>query len=638
MAVTAPAGEASTTLPGAVVAVAFVAAAWLFAWANPAAGPALAAATLVYAALLWRMPALWLALLPAILATLNLAPWSGWNFADESDPFVIATLGVLAARAPPCIGDLALGRAGTALITTLVLTTTVGVALGLATPGLPGGSANPYLMPQNAWRISKGIAIGLGLLPFLLARARTHGDVLTRLGYGMCLAVAAISLSVVVERALFVSVFDGGSDYRVVGAIAAMHIGGGIIGAYIAMTIPFLIVPLASSRKLAWLLAIAIATLACYALIVTYARAAYGAAFVGAVATLVATIPVARGLHRVQPVVVAVLAAAGIAATVWIGINTPMMAARLQFAAPDFGHRERSWLAGLATNDLSPAAAIFGTGIGTYPRNAVGAAHIVNKATNFVLLADGQAPFVRLEIHSPLYLGQKIAVVPGDVLTVSVTSRTRTGRSAGVALCEKWLLYSLDCTGPSLVAAAPGEWHTATGRMATGTFGTPRLFGLLGRTVELSLLGDAGDVVDIRAVSVRTSGGAELLANGDFRDGLARWFFTDDDHEAWRIDNQYVALFTETGVLGIGAYAFLIVVTLAAAFASLSGGMIAAAPVVGAVAAFLFSGLFDYLFETPRLSALFTLICFAAIATQRAGAAGRRGAAASSISAGATAD
>ncbi len=500
------------------------------------------------------------------------------------------------------------------------MTTLRSVALGLAAPGLPGGSATPYLMPQNAWRISKGVAIGLGLLPFLLARARTHGDVLTRLGYGMCLALAAISLSVLVERALFVGVFDGETGYRVIGAIAAMHIGGGLIGAHIALAIPFLIVPLASRRSLAWLLAIAIATLAGYALVVTYARAAYGAAFVGAVATFVASIPVARGLHRVRPFVVAGLAAAGIAASVWVGINTPMMATRLQSVTPDFGHRERSWLAGLATNDLSPEAALFGTGIGTYPRNALGAANIVHKATNIVLLADGQAPFVRLEIRSPLYLGQKIAVVPGDVLTIAVTSRTRTGRSAAVVLCEKWLLYSVDCTGAPLAAAAPDEWHTATARMATGSYGAPRLFGVLGRTVELSVYGEAGDVVDLRSVSVRTSGGAELLANGDFRDGLARWFFTDDDHEAWRIKNQYFALFTETGLLGLGAYALLIGVTLAAAFALLRGGMIAAAPVVGAVAAFLFSGLFDDLFETPRLSALFYLVCFAAIATRRASA------------------
>ncbi|MFZ3287624.1 MAG: hypothetical protein WA191_12345, partial [Telluria sp.] len=69
----------------AVFAAALAGAAWLY----PFAGTPLAPLLLGYGALLCWRPTLWLALLPALLPVLDLAPWTGWFFLEEIDLFLL---------------------------------------------------------------------------------------------------------------------------------------------------------------------------------------------------------------------------------------------------------------------------------------------------------------------------------------------------------------------------------------------------------------------------------------------------------------------------------------------------------------------------------------------------------------------
>ena len=130
--------------------------------------------------------------------------------------------------------------------------------------------------------------------------------------------------------------------------------------------------------------------------------------------------------------------------------------------------------------------------------------------------------------------------------------------------------------------------------------------------VELSIFGHRGriEVRDIRLTDVT---GREVLANGDFSHGLDRWLFTDDSHVSWRMLNVYLMLFFETGALGVAAYLALAGAAMLGALAAARSGVAGAAPVVGAVTAFLVSGLFDNVLEAPRIATLFFLICIAGL-------------------------
>ena len=52
-------------------------------------------ALLLYALALWHWPALWLAVIPAVLPSFDLTPWTGWTRVGEPDLFVLVTIGSL---------------------------------------------------------------------------------------------------------------------------------------------------------------------------------------------------------------------------------------------------------------------------------------------------------------------------------------------------------------------------------------------------------------------------------------------------------------------------------------------------------------------------------------------------------------
>jgi hypothetical protein len=100
----------------------------------------------------------------------------------------------------------------------------------------------------------------------------------------MMAGLALVAAATLAERAVFTGLSDFTTGYRVVGTFSSMHMGGGHIGAYIAMALPFLLVCLLRPRPLALLAMFGVAVCASYSLVVTFARAAYAAALVGALA------------------------------------------------------------------------------------------------------------------------------------------------------------------------------------------------------------------------------------------------------------------------------------------------------------------------------------------------------------------
>jgi hypothetical protein len=119
-----------------------------------------------------------------------------------------------------------------------------------------------------------------------------------------------------------------------------------------------------------------------------------------------------------------------------------------------------------------------------------------------------------------------------------------------------------------------------------------------------------GHTIDVRDISLTDDAGRPVLANGDFADGLDRWVFTDDSHVSWRMLNQYLMLFFETGIFGVVAFVALAGLAFAGGVRALRGGAASGAAVAGAIAGFMVSGLFDNLLEAQRLATLFFLTCW----------------------------
>ena len=87
----------------------------------------------------------------------------------------------------------------------------------------------------------------------------------------------------------------------------------------------------------------------------------------------------------------------------------------------------------------------------------------------------------------------------------------------------------------------PGKWASLSSTLSTKGFSDRScIFKILRRPIELSLSVPVGTTVQVADVHLTGSNGDNLVANGDFSQGLRRWFFHDDSHQAWRIQNQYL--------------------------------------------------------------------------------------------------
>ncbi|HEX3574653.1 MAG TPA: hypothetical protein VHU42_08645 [Rhodopila sp.] len=578
----------------------------------PLASWSLAAPLLAYAALLWWRPVAFLLVLPCVLPAWDLGLWTGWMMVGESDFFVLTTIAVLLIRAPPALSDLVPRGLPGAVLLVFVASWSIATIAGLASPLGAPPSDNAFLRPDNALRLAKGLAEALALLPFFRQRERSHGDAVAWFGWGMALGIAAVTVIVLAERALFTSILDFTGDYRVSGPFSSMRVGGGHIGAYYSLALPMaLCLVRLRSRWLGAGLLLLTYLLGGYGLAVTFARTAYAAGAIGAgvagVGWLCASRP-AGGRATWGIVTLCAVPLLLVMAALALAASDTGMRNRFAASAADLVTRESNWQAGLAVRDSGMLADLFGMGLGTYQR-AMLMRSPVNRPSDIVVRQDGEGPYVSMRVETPFFLGQKITVPAAGTLHFTVRARSADdGATLNALLCDKVLLYSDNCRGIGIPLKSKDTWQTAAIDLPVAGLG--RGWGWFHRLVELSVFGSpAGHHIDLRDVRLVDDAGQTAVANGGFTHGLDRWIFTDDNHVSWRMLNEYLMLWFETGGVGVLAFLALSGAAMAGGMRAAGQGAVTGAAVAGSVASFLISGLFDNVLEAPRLATLFFLVC-----------------------------
>jgi hypothetical protein len=146
------------------------------------------------------------------------------------------------------------------------------------------------------------------------------------------------------------------------------------------------------------------------------------------------------------------------------------------------------------------------------------------------------------------------------------------------------------------------------------------------RPVKLSLYNPGGDFIGVDDVSLKTRDGRELLENGGFSDGIERWLFVTDQDIAWHIHQQWVEIYFAQGLLGLTAFAVLLIAVTVVLWPAVLRGNLQATAFAAALVAFLTVGLLGSTMDTARLSMLFYLGAFCAgLLTQSIAHSKRRG-------------
>jgi len=283
---------------------------------------------------------------------------------------------------------------------------------------------------------------------------------------------------------------------------------------------------------------------------------------------------------------------------------------RLARAADDLDIRQAHWNQALQLMDDGVLTALVGMGFGQYPTRYLFNANVERTPGNYRLVQEGDLTFLRLGAGDSVYLDQLVAIEPGRQYQLSVRIRQPFGQAElTVPLCEKALLTSFDCQWYQFEPSANGmdaDWQAMSLPIESGSLGGGGHWPH--RPVKLSLY-NAGEEnpIDIALVSLTSSDGGELLANGSFDEGMTRWLFVTDRDLAWHIHQQEIEMYFAQGLLGLLAFAALLLAVARRLWPALCSGDPFATAIAGALIAFLTVGLLGSTMDTARLAMLFYL-------------------------------
>jgi hypothetical protein len=591
-------------------AIALVALATWGWWEFPRFQAALGAALLLYLVVLIGFRHAWLVVVPVLLPVLDLAPWTGRFFFDESDLFLLVTLAAaFLHRRDPAAGPF-LARPVATLAAVFAATTGIALLLGLLPLApLDANAFATYFSHYNALRVGKGFAWGLGFLLLLRWTVPRGSEFPARLlTAGMLLGLLGVVLIGLRERWQFADLLDFAAPYRITASFSSMHTGDSHLPAYLALAVPFVWLWVARLRRLAALPAgLVLFSGAVYLVVSTVTRAAVLALALELTLLAVFWLRSLRGPGaRVAAGALASVAMAAVAGSVlYLGTQGSYFQQRLATVSRDADTRMNHWRMAVGMMDRALLTQVFGMGLGRFPetylwRNPQGA-----RPGNFGYAEEAGNGYLLLGPGETLYLAQRVSVQPHTQYRLALDLRG-DGERLGltVPLCEKHLLDSRRCNWKTYEARGGDGWRRIEANLDSGAIGEGNW--LSRPPVELFLYkGEQGRRLDVDNLSLRAPDGRELLRNGDFSAGGDSWFFKTHDHLAWHIKNLFVSLLFEQGWLGLVVFTLLMLATLIhLGRAAWNSNPVAAAAVTASLG-FLAVGLFASPFDAPRLTALF---------------------------------
>jgi len=301
----------------------------------------------------------------------------------------------------------------------------------------------------------------------------------------------------------------------------------------------------------------------------------------------------------------------------WMLVGGTYVTHRMADTGRDLAQREAHWTMVIDLMSSDWMTRLFGMGIGQYPPTFLWKAPIERRPGTFAFVRDGNESFLRLGAGHAVYVEQFVPVENGQSYTARGRLRSQPGAGAALdlALCDKWILYGLECAGADVAVQGSGGWAPfARPLVASALARGPPFFR---RPVKLALYNVGTNPIDVTDVRLENAQGRNILQNGDFAKAGDRWYFSADDHFPWNIFNLFLEIFFEQGWLGLMAFVAWLAAVLLCLFARAARGDLLAAAFFSAVLGFLVPGLFDSVIDDPRMRLLLMLLLAASVLLTR---------------------
>jgi len=587
----------------------------------------------------WQ-PRLWFWVVPAFLPLLNFSPWTGWLVFEEFDLLLLGTLAGGYARLAwtPLSAQHDRGDTGVRLLLLLMAASGAWAlwrgfedAGGLGWDWFAG-----YSDALNSWRVLKSLVFAMLLMP-LLRGHQADSRKCTFLGWGMVAGLTLVALATLWERAAFPGVVDFSSHYRTVALFWEMNMGGAAIDAYLAISTPFVVWALLTTRRpMGWAVLAVLAMLTAYAGLTTFSRGVYLAMV--APLLLLAWL-LWRQTHtafrqRIWQCVRGngegsgwrtkagwLLFLALVLEVVAVMEGGTFMSERIANAEKDWSSRVEHWQNGLGLL-TSPTDWLWGKGLGRLPTNYAAKVPKLEFSGDIKHRTEhrsGQANATFITLYGPkiqAHLGgdyeltQRVdAIAPGKN-KVRLDVRVEKDTRIELYLCERHLLYDRSCQYAFLRVKPLKGWQSLSATLKGDVFEPEPWYAPRLKMFSISVT-NAGGVADLDNLAWVGQGTSSLLANGDFSAGLSRWFPAAQAYFVpWHLDNLFLEVLVERGVMGLLAlltllgYALWHLVLGRCRKHTLSPYL--AASLVGV----LLVGLVSSVMDVPRVAFLFFLFMF----------------------------
>ena len=572
----------------------------------------------IYIIILLYFPSVWLIVLPTALPVLDLTPWSGRIFFGEFDILVLTTCAAGFLRKDPWFHSIGFGF-GTWLIILLLLIWQTYASLNGLLPLQPidGNSFTSYYSSYNSIRVAKGFFLALLLLP-LVGQAIARGDSVDKLfSIGMITGLIASLSAIIWERALFTGIFNFDKQYRATGLFSSMSMGGAPIDAYLVMSIPFVFfLFFARDRKALQFSGVVLLVLGLYSLAVTYSRSGFIAVSMAAITAYVAWIFVQRissvttDLVRKKQLFFFLL--------VFIIVFLPVFSGqyiekRFSSITEDFRLRINHWTESVEIMTNGWRTFLFGMGNGAFPRIYLSKRLERQTISTVQHLSENKNSFLRFgksDKYGNLYVSQRIKFVESGPYHLSIKLRSEKEKTNRILIeiCERLIFQRFqDCRWLG-INTLPGatSWVYYIKSINIEGLGEKHWYGK--RPVEISLLNRGlQEGIDIDDVQLLAPDGEPLLQNSSFDAQLDHWFIYSGEHYMWHIDNVWFHTFFEGGLIGLTVFTMYFIVLLIQLQQRLKASDVFAICMLSSYVGLLVVGLFDSLFNEPRIGLLFFL-------------------------------
>ncbi len=594
------------------------------AFVFPVAAFPLLIGLVAYAVLLSFQPAAWLLVVPAMLPVLDFAPWSGRILYNEFDLLLLVTIasGLWQKERWTFFRDMTTG--GRNLLIALVLGQLWFTLNGLL-PLSPwdANAQNSYISHFNSLRMAKGFFLALLLLP-MLQQMRSRDQSMSRwTAAGMLVGLLTASLAILWERYHFTGLFDFNAVYRITGLFSGMHTGGAGVDAHLLMSMPF-----AAAGLLFWkgrryqLLALFMLSLVLYGVAVTFTRSDYPALLLSALVFVLGYVRLQRVAHQTGATI------AGNARNIWIGggvlmalillpvLSSSYIQSRFATSVEDMNTRLTQWQSSIDLMDDDLNTQLLGMGKGRFALNRLKQDRLDGKhPPHFEHLTEADNKFVRFtESHRdgvPLDLRQRFDASETGVYRLKIRIRNPKQETARllIEICGRNILHpSAGCNWVGINTSGPaGKWVEYNKRIHTEGMWKDQLLG--NKPIEISVLNRGLNWhLDLDDIQITGPSGQSLLTNSGFDQGMDYWFYAFADHLAWHIKNLWVDAYFEGGILGFGLLMALLGFILWTLARRILAGDSAAVILLMVITGVLVVGMFDSLFDEPRITVLFFLM------------------------------